>query len=66
MQRIKKAKYKASAFIWLGRLGNKDDLTYLIPMSDYWQGDRLNHYRVTMYLWMTLSQDVNWVRSLWF
>ncbi|MDQ5966871.1 MAG: hypothetical protein QG625_3027 [Cyanobacteriota bacterium erpe_2018_sw_39hr_WHONDRS-SW48-000098_B_bin.30] len=45
-----KAKYKASAFIWLGRLGNKDDLTYLIPMSDYWQGDRLNHYWVTMAL----------------
>lgn len=45
-----KAKYKASAFIWLGRLGNKEDLTYLVPMSDYWQGDRLNHYWVTMAL----------------
>lgn len=43
-----KAKYKASAFIWLGHLGKKEDLTYLIPMSDYWQGDRLNHYWVTM------------------
>lgn len=45
-----KAKYKANAFIWLGRLGNKEDLAYLIPMSDYWKGDRLNHYWVTMAL----------------
>lgn len=35
---------KSDAFLALGRLGTSEDLAYLVPMSDYWKGDRANHY----------------------
>ena len=35
---------KSDALLALGRLGTTEDLTFLVPMSDYWKGDRANHY----------------------
>jgi HEAT repeat protein len=35
---------KSQALTWIGRYGTAEDLKYLLPMSDYWTGDRTNHY----------------------
>jgi len=35
---------KSSAALYLGRHGTPDDLEFLIPLSDFWAGDRANHY----------------------
>ena len=40
---------KPAALLWMGRLGTVEDLRYLVPMSDYWTGDRANHY------WLSLA-----------
>lgn len=40
---------RAAAARYLGRIGEPSDLKILIPMSDFWTGDRVNHY------WMTLA-----------
>jgi len=35
---------KSSALHWLGDLGTPEDLKTLIPIADFWTGDRPNHY----------------------
>lgn len=35
---------KAHALNWLSRIGTADDLKHLVPSSNYWTGDRTNHY----------------------
>lgn len=35
---------RTTALSLLARVGKKDDLTVLVPMSDFWSGDRANHY----------------------
>lgn len=40
---------RSRAALSLGRFGTLDDLQVLIPLADYWTGDRANHY------WMQLA-----------
>jgi HEAT repeat protein len=35
---------RSTALSLLARVGTKDDLSVLVPMSDFWTGDRANHY----------------------
>ncbi len=35
---------KTNALVAIARLGTPDDLKELVPLSDYWTGDRLYHY----------------------
>jgi HEAT repeat protein len=35
---------RTTALSLLARVGTKEDLTVLIPMSDFWTGDRDHHY----------------------
>jgi hypothetical protein len=37
---------KVRAFNIISRLGTKQDLALLLPMSNYWSGDRKTHYWV--------------------
>lgn len=36
--------WKTSALLALSRYGTQKDLEYLVPLADYWTGDRTNHY----------------------
>ena len=35
---------RSSAALYLGRIGTPDDLDLLLPLADFWKGDRNNHY----------------------
>jgi HEAT repeat protein len=35
---------KSSALLWMGHVGEPEDLKILAPMADFWTGDRANHY----------------------
>jgi HEAT repeat protein len=35
---------KSNALLWMGQLGEPEDLKWLVPMADFWTGDRVNHY----------------------
>jgi hypothetical protein len=35
---------KSQALLWIGRVGQPEDLKTLIPIADFWTGDRANHY----------------------
>jgi HEAT repeat protein len=36
--------WKPAAYQTLGKVGTSDDLSLLLSLSDYWTGDRPNHY----------------------
>ena len=35
---------KSHALLWIGHVGEPEDLKRLVPMADFWTGDRENHY----------------------
>lgn len=62
MVRDKDAAVRSDALADLSRYGTADDLATLLPMADFWTGDRPNHYwamQAVVEIWDRLGYDEN-------